>query len=402
MLKLISLKEIHRMIKVEEALDLVKINSHSLPSENIDLKNSLGRALSEEVSSPINMPPFRQSAMDGYAVNSNTENEYRLIGEVAAGSSQTYCLKEGEAIRIFTGAMVPDSADLVIAQENITRVEDRITSTVISKMGQHIRPLGEQIKEGEVALKKGTTINPAGIGFLASIGVTEVNVHMQPKITIVVTGNELVVPGEKLLPGQIYESNSIMLKSIIEKHGFTEINIITIKDDYVSTKSSLMKAFEQSDLVIVTGGISVGDYDFVGKALTEIGCETIFYKVKQKPGKPIFFGKQKDRTVFALPGNPAAALTSFYIYVLPHLNALAGKSFEGLRQSNEIITEDYVKKGDRGQFLKALTINGKVKILDGQASSMLHTFASANALIYIPSEVTSLKKGDSVLVYHFD
>ena len=182
----------------------------------------------------------------------------------------------------------------------------------------------------------------------------------------------------------------------VKKYGFKPKETVYLKDDYINTKSTLENEIKDSDMVIITGGISVGDYDYVGKALNEIGCESIFYKVKQKPGKPVYFGKNGNTSIFALPGNPAAALSSFYIYVLPSLNSMKGLAKKKLRTSNAKLKTDYIKKGDRGQFLKGYESNGEVDILGGQASSMLQSFSLTNSLIYIPSEQNELKKGDLV------
>ncbi len=391
------------MINVEEALKLVDLNNSPLTTESIQLKDSLGRVLSKNIDSPINMPPFRQSAMDGYAMNwEEGETSFELIGEIPAGSSELFSLKKGECVRIFTGAAVPDDANIVIPQENIELVDGKIISNKEIKSGQHIRPLGESTQKDALAMEKNTKLDPGSIGFLATLGITSVECYKQPRISIIVTGDELIKPGNKLSHGKIFESNSIMLEMATKKYGFTPKATVYLKDDYESTKNSLQKEIEESDMVIITGGISVGDYDFVGKALNEIGCESVFYKVKQKPGKPVYFGKAGKTSIFALPGNPAAALSSFYIYVLPALNTMKGLPNRKLRISQAKLNSDYTKKGDRGQFLKGAESNGEVDILTGQASSMLQSFSLTNSLIYIPSEQNELKKGDLVKIYHLD
>ena len=231
---------------------------------------------------------------------------------------------------------------------------------------------------------------------MSTLGLTTVKVFEKPKIGILVTGNELVEPGEELLFGQIYESNARMLNAQLMKMGFDDVEIKKVGDNYERTYHILKSALEDYDLVLISGGISVGDYDFVRDALVEMKVEQIFYKVKQKPGKPLFFGKQNDTCVFALPGNPASSLSCFYVYVYPAIQLLVGNEQGTLNRIKAKLTQDFVKKGDRSQFLKAIYKNDEVEILDGQQSSMLHTFALANALAYIPDDLNEVKTGEYI------
>ena len=260
--------------------------------------------------------------------------------------------------------------------------------------------MGEQVKIGEIALKEGTKLTPAAIGYLASLGVTEVEVFKKPRIAIVATGNELTTPGIPLEHGKIYESNSIMLASALSSLDYTNVSIHKVEDDYINTKNLLNTIINENDLVLITGGISVGDYDFVGKALEELAVEKVFYKVKQKPGKPLFFGKKETSRIFALPGNPAAALSCFYIYAYPALQKMSGAINYHLVETIANSTSTFVKKGDRAQFLKAHITNNNVEILEGQSSAMLQTFALANAFVYVSEEQPSIAIGDNVQVIH--
>ncbi|NNK73775.1 MAG: molybdopterin molybdotransferase MoeA, partial [Flavobacteriaceae bacterium] len=250
----------------------------------------------------------------------------------------------------------------------------------------------------ELALKKGSLMNPAAIGFLASLGIHEVDVYRQPKLCLLITGNELVEAGSILSHGQIYESNGLMLRSALRKSGFETIEIIRVNDDYRETREALRNALSGNDFLLVSGGISVGDYDFVGKALIELGVEELFYKVKQKPGKPLFFGRTSSAYVFALPGNPASALSCFYIYVLKALHMFKGNHRFTLNRVMAKSKSHFKKHGDRPQFLKAFYNNGQVEILDGQNSSMLHTFGVANALVFISAEQIQTDINDEVEV----
>ena len=389
------------MITVEEAFKLVKNNI--TPNEKtilIELNNSLGYVLALDVFSPINMPPFRQSAMDGYALNLHNKSNYKIIDEIKAGDEHQPILNKGEAVRIFTGSAVPKTANTVIMQEKVTVKGIHLSINNTVSKNKNIRPLGEQVKEGALALKKGTKLTSAAIGFLLALGIYEVSVYDKPKIGIVTTGNELVEAGQKLTYGKIYESNSGMLQNGLKALGFSKVTVNKIKDDYQTTLKSLEKIISKNDMVLISGGISVGDYDFVGKALLEIGTKQIFYKVKQKPGKPLLFGKLNSKPVFALPGNPASALSNFYIYVHPALERLSGNINFSINKGIAILDSDFIKKGDRVQFLKAHHENGKVTILEGQSSAMLHTFATANVLVYKPCNINDYVKGDTVQIIH--
>ncbi len=388
------------MITVEEAFELVEKNIKPLENkEKRSVLRSTDFVLGNDVFSPINMPPFRQSAMDGYALCLHDDIYYTVIDEVKAGDGHHPVIKPGEAVRIFTGSPVPDTANTVIMQEKVSRDGGKLKINEPVAENENIRPLGEQVKEGELALKKGTKITPAAIGYLYTLGILDVEVYKKPTIAIVTTGNELIEAGQPLTYGKIYESNSWMLNSALQISGYSNVTLSKVKDDYNSTVASLEKALLENDVVLISGGISVGDYDYVGKALLELGVEQVFYKVKQKPGKPLFFGKKGKTIVFALPGNPASALSSFYIYVYPSLQKLSGNMDFSLNKITVRSNSDYFKKGDRAQFLKASLKNRKVTILEGQSSAMLKTFAFANALVYVPENVNNILINDPLDVF---
>jgi len=386
-----------KMISIQQAISIVKKSTNPLnTSEKKHINNCLGFTLAEGVFSSINMPPFRQSAMDGFAVKIHESNTYKIIDEVKAGDGHQPTLHSGEAVRIFTGAPVPDTANAIIIQEHVTVEKQILTANKPIALNANIRPLGEQTKKGNIALKKGTKLTPAGIGFLTSLGITEVVINKPLSISLVVTGNELAKAGEPLQYGQIYESNAIMLSSALRGLGYMNVEITTVGDDYQSTYNVLKNVISNNDMVLVSGGISVGDYDFVGKALLDIGVEQLFYKVKQKPGKPLFFGKKENAFVFALPGNPASALSCFYVYVNTALQRLSGNKHFELLKTTAKSKSSFNKKGDRSQFLKAIYNNNTVEILEGQNSSMIHTFAIANALVYVPENLHKINIDDTV------
>ena len=386
------------MITVAEAKSIIKSSFKPLKCEKVSLKDSLGRTVANDVFAPIPLPPFRQSAMDGYAIRiEDASQPLKLQGVIKAGDVTIPELRAGFSLRIFTGAMVPSSATAIVMQEKVeAEGEEVIINEENLRVQQNIRPVGEQTEKGSLAIAKGTVMSPGGIGFAASLGLMSIEVIKQPKIAMAITGDELIQPGNALQSGQIYESNSITIQSVAESTGYSVSNTAFLNDDFEETRSSIEQLVKSNDILILTGGISVGDYDFVWKSLDELGCEVLFYKVKQKPGKPLLVGKLGDCAIFALPGNPYAALSCYYQYVLPALDLMSGKEEIGLQTMSLPLAHDYIKKGDRAEFLKAKLSNGIVSILGSQASSMLSAFTEANAIVYLPAEVNELKKDELV------
>ena len=385
------------MIAVEEALRIVLNERFTLTeTEILPLHQGLNRNLAHEVEAPIDLPTHRLSSMDGFALCLHDSNSYNLKGEVKAGDAQNPELHPGECIRIFTGAVVPDKANAVVMQEKIKQEGNTITVDLPIHQGQNIREVGTQVKKGAVPLEKGQVLQASGLAFLRSLGLSEVEVIRNPKVTLILTGNELIEPDEPLTRGKIYESNSVLLRIALEQQGI-QPQLITYSEDHIeATTTALENAFKESDVVLVSGGISVGEYDFVKQALEKLEVEELFYKVRQRPGKPLYFGKKGKSFVFALPGNPASTLSCFYVYVLPLLIGLKGGQSEGLIRINLPLAHDFKSEEPRALFLKALVKEYCVQILDSQHSSMLVSFAKANALVYIPEKSSAFAKGDFV------
>ncbi|GIQ57342.1 molybdopterin molybdenumtransferase MoeA [Flavobacterium collinsii] len=390
------------MIKVEEALQRVEANCIKMPTKQVAIRKALGYVLADKVISPIDMPPFRQSAMDGYAFIHSIKHQYDIVSTSQAGDHLNLKLKANETVRIFTGAFVPDDADTVVMQEHVIANKDSILIAVMPSKGTNVRLKGEQIAKDNVVFEAGTLITPAAIGFLASLGITEIEVYKKPKVAILVTGNELVKPGEKLKKGKIYESNSVMLQAALETAGINKTKVYRVKDDLKATKKSLKEILKKYDIVLVSGGISVGDYDFVKEALLHNDVNEHFYKINQKPGKPMFFGSKNGTLVFALPGNPASSLTNFYIYVYPAIRNRIGHS--EIHRTKIVRTLNSDVKNDTGKtlFLKARYDETNVTVLEGQSSAMLNTFAVANGLLIVPEDVEVYEKGALVTVLPID
>jgi molybdopterin molybdotransferase len=387
------------MIATDEAFSILSKTIFTLPQATISLENALRYVTAETILSPINMPPFRQSNMDGFALSLHHELTYEIVGEIKAGDSKPIQLQPGQAVKIFTGAAVPDSAQAVIQIEKVFVNGNQLFLQESVLPETNIRPLGSQIKKNEIALEKGTELTPAAIGFLAGLGFTSVNVYQKPTVGIVITGNELVPAGQPLAHGQVYESNAIMLQTALLEAHYNQVQVYQVNDDFENTKSILEKAIQTHDVVLVSGGISVGDYDFVGQALQSLAVETLFYKVNQKPGKPLMAGKLKDTLIFALPGNPAASLTCFYIYVKPTLEQLSGIKTNYQTTIQKPLAHDFLVNNSRSQFLKARLSDDAITILSHQDSSMLDSFALANALVSVPNGNYDLRQGDKVAVY---
>ena len=393
------------MISVEEAKELIVKSTTQLKPVQQEISKSLNQILSEDVISPINYPPFDQSAMDGFAIFHSDildKKEIEIIGEAPAGSPYKEKIPSGKSVRIFTGGKIPEGTDTVIVQERVSIANGKIISEdqQIVK-GANIREKGSQIEKGEIVLRKETVLNAGAIGFLASLGITYVNVFPKPRVSIIVTGNELQKPGLPLVNGQVYESNSFALKSALESINISTVNIFAIGDDEKITKDTLASAIHDSDVVLVSGGISVGKYDFVGKCLQELQVENIFYKISQKPGKPMFFGRKNNCLIFGLPGNPASALSCFYEYVFPALKIMQGFEEIFLKKLNLPVSSDYKKKEGLSLFLKGKTSDGKVAVLSGQESNNIGAFAFADCLIYLPAEKGNIKSGEMVEAHLF-
>lgn len=384
------------MIDRISAIQLIIDNSVLTEITEIELAKGKGYVLAEDVLSPIDMPPFNQSAMDGYAIASQGLKNYKLVGEIKAGDHWLRTIKDDEAVRIFTGAMTPNNCYAVVKQEDAITMEDSIQFTLDAiEANINVRPQGEQIKRGNIAAKAGTPINAGTIGYLTTLGVTKVKVHRKPIVSLVATGNELIQPGNDLIPGQIYESNTIMLQTALAEEN-VESSVHFVEDDQQKTLEQLDSVIQKSDVVIITGGISVGDYDFVHSALESLGTKELFYKVAQKPGKPLYTGTKQDKIIFGLPGNPAAALTCFYMYVTPAIRTMQAQNNPQLLHARAKLLKSYNKTGSLSNHLKARLIGGTVEILPKQSSAMLGDFTDANCIAILPGEARTWQKDEEV------
>jgi molybdopterin molybdotransferase len=388
------------MISVDEAKNIIQQNTRVLPAVSLQLADAVDYVLAEDVYSAIDFPPFNQSNVDGYAIAFQDVKENLLISDmIPAGHREPLSLQAGHAARIFTGAPVPGNADTVVMQENVEVLHDRLAiQDAQLRQGLNFRPAGTDIKCGGLALKKNDYLSPGAIGFLAALGISKVNVYKKPSISIIITGNELQQPGKELIYGQVYESNSFMLKAALLHLHFTDLHILYADDNLERLTLTLDSALHTSDVVMLCGGISVGDYDFVLQSANDCGVQKLFHKVKQRPGKPLYFGKRADKLVFGLPGNPSSVLTCFYEYVVEALAILSNKK-SPVQIIQATLENDCRKTAGLTTFLKGLVGHGVVTALSAQESYRLSSYATANCLIRLEENETEYKEGSLVEVH---
>jgi molybdopterin molybdotransferase len=391
------------MISVNEAQSRI-INTVSISKQvTLGVPKSVRYVLSKSIFSPLDLPPFDQSAMDGYAILTDDYLDGKhiaVVGESSAGKNFSGKIKSGQAVRIFTGAEIPAGTNAVVMQEKVSVNRNEITIVDENfRRGQNIRKRGSQIKKNESALRKGMVLTPAGVGFLSSMGLVTVSVYRQPSVAVIVTGNELQKPGTNLSAGKIFESNALTIASALKKEGIENINIFYAADNENKTRMEFLKAMKVSDFILFTGGISVGDYDFVGPVLKKEKVKEVFYKVKQKPGKPLYFGTKNKKYIFGLPGNPASVLTCFYVYVIPAIRKFSGYDYCHLPSIQIPLAERVQKKKGLTHFLKAVTDFKTVKILEGQESYMMRSYAEANCIVCLSEDDEIVEAGKKVDVH---
>ncbi len=407
------------MIPVAQAekiiLDLIRPPSEV---ESSDLHLATGRILATTVISRLNFPQWDNSAMDGYAVKfsdvrSSTPKHpitLEVVEEIPAGYQPQHELQAGEAARIFTGAIVPPGADTIVMQEHTQRVQKTFVKIQITPIAKSfIRQRGEYAKVGDPLLAAGTVLNPAEIAILAATGSSEISVYRRPRVAIISTGNELVMPNQPLQPGQIVDSNQYAISAFVQQAGGTPICMGIVPDDRPKLTAVMSEAIDSADLVISTGGVSVGDYDYVEQILAELGGDVRIRAVAIKPGKPLTVAnfKRDGRSVvyFGLPGNPVSALVSCWRFVQPGLAKLAGlpKSQWKPNWLEAITSQDLTADGQRETYLW-----GKLTLIDrryqfslaggSHSSANLINLAGTNALAVIPVNVNSIAAGTAVKV----
>ncbi len=394
------------MIPFEEALSLISENTHVLAAIERDISDLNLEVLAEDVQAQKDIPFFSNSAMDGYALRSEDTRMAPVVlkvkGFIRAGDSSNMEVGKGEAAKIMTGAPLVNGTDAVVMVEDTEEQGHKVLVKKFVKQGKHVRLQGEEIKKDQIGLKKGILLNPASVGFLASMGRQSVQVYGKPRISILMTGNELIFPGQELKNGQIWESNSFVLTAALREVGIKPIVLENARDNLQDIKERIQAGLDTSDVLLITGGISVGDYDFVQEAVLSLHVKKIFWRVAVKPGKPTFFGIKGKKLIFGLPGNPASVLVTYLEYVRPAVLKMMGHHRVNLKEVEAVLEEELKKKPDRANFLRGIfrEQNGRfyVRTTGSQNSYMLESFARANCLIFLKKGKDIFHSGEKIKI----
>ena len=393
------------MISEDEARRTILENIRPLPSRTVSLANATGCFSAGDLFAKIPLPIFDNSAMDGYAVvagSSGPNARLRVIGEQPAGLDRHLRVSAGEAVRIFTGAPMPAGADAVVMQEDVSRDGDEIVLQSKVEAGEFIRRRGCDLSEGQKILAMGQRIRPQTIALLASQGIVDLAVGGEARVAIISTGDELIAPGEALQPGQLYESNSLLLRALLEKCGATVISTQHCRDDADKIEMALREG-AKADALVISGGVSVGARDYVKSALQSIGGEIDLWRVAIKPGKPFLFGRAGSCAIFGLPGNPVSAFVTFLVLVRPALLKMMGAADSelALGKISAQLTVDVRNDGDRRHYLRGKLVDGNFAPIGRQESHALFGLGQSNALFAVaPGEKFS--KGDRISVLIWD
>ncbi len=387
------------MLTVDEARSKILAALPVPQIRTVPLKDANGRLLAKPLAAKRTQPPTDMSAMDGYAVRADDcaapPVTLPVIGESAAGKGFIGTLKAGQAVRIFTGASVPEGADAVVIQEDTEREGDQITINEAPTKGKNIRPKGQDFSEGDTPLDEGTRLTGFELALLAAMNHADVPIIRRPRVGLLATGNELVLPGTTPGPDQIIASNAIGLAALIEDWHGIPVDLGIQPDDLTTITMAIERAHEL-DILVTIGGASVGDHDYVQQALKDAGVSIDFWKVAMKPGKPLMFGTRDKQIVLGLPGNPVSALVTARLFLKPLINGFCGQSTMTEQTSALTLTTDLKANGPRQDYIRA-TINGdQVTPLSVQDSAQLSAIARADGLIIRPPHADPAHKGDKV------
>jgi molybdopterin molybdotransferase len=388
------------LLPIAEAQRLILERVRRLPAETVALENAVGRVLAEPATAVIDLPPFASSAMDGFAVRvSDTPGRLPVVARIAAGRPASGPLETGRAMAIATGGVVPSGADAVIPLEHVVEEDNSILVGEPTVPGAHVRPRGGDVEAGDVVAEAGVTLTVARLGALAAAGVAEVLCARRPRAVVVPTGTELRSPGERLEPGEIYEANGLILATQLESAGALAERLPAVGDDEAEHERALRRAL-QADLVLTSGGVSVGPHDLVRRVEAKLGVEEVFWRVAVKPGKPISFGVRGETLVFGLPGNPVSALVGFELFVRPAVRALQGVRDPLRRYERGRLATSVRRDSRRDQLVRARARAEEhgvaLEPLRGQESHMIARAAGANALVLVPRGEDAVPEGSLV------
>ncbi len=385
------------MISIDKAMEIIKGQKIDWPTEKVELIDALGRIMVKEITSPLDSPPFNKAAMDGYAVDSNELCEkYKILEVIGAGDTPLEIVKKGMCSKIMTGAMMPEGADKIIRVEFADEIDGYAVPHTIEPVGNVISR-AENLKAGDRVLSPGR-LEAKDIGIIASMGFPEVEVSKKPVIGVLTTGSELKNPGEKLEPGQIYNSNGLQLSAQITSSGCIPIYYGIIVDDRKALSAAISKAFSECDIVLLSGGVSKGDYDYVPEVLEENGMSTLFHRVAIKPGRPLLFGRKDNIFVFGLPGNPVSTFVTFEVFVQTLIYHLAGLVYNPTIYQGKLAERVTRRDTERTEFHPVIIRGEDVQPIKYHGSSHLNAMADANGMITIPNGIAEFKEGETVSV----
>ena len=373
--------------------------------EQISIRDALGRVLAEDIVPRINVPAHDNSAMDGYAVRfSDLDKPLKEIGTALAGKPFHGKVGAGECVRIMTGAVMPQGADTVVIQEVVKKEGDRVTIPPGQKKAQNVRYAGEDLKVGAAVLKSGKQLKPADIGLIASLGIGEVRVKRRLRVAFFATGDELASIGSPLKEGEVYDSNRYTVHGMLARLGVEAIDMGVVRDDPAALEKAFLVASKQ-DVIITTGGVSVGEADFVKQLMARLG-EVLFWKIAMRPGRPMAFGRIGKAFLFGLPGNPVAVMVTFYQFVREALLHLSGRSDEPFPLLNAVAAENLRKVPGRTEYQRGILFRDqaqwKVRTTGQQGSGVLRSMSEANCFIVLEHERGSVKAGEPVAVQLFE
>ena len=380
------------MISLEEAKERIFASIILQPVERVPLLDAAGRYCAETLHALVDLPRFDNSAMDGYAVraqdlkSASQEKPIRLkqAGRIGAGETFAGIVGAGTCLRLFTGSVLPEGADAVVMQEDVRAENGTISFFESAKPYENVRLAGEDVRKGTQVVSPGDRLNAARLALLGATGHAAVATHRPPRVGILASGDELVEPGIALSGGKIYESNRVLVKSLVDSVGVRGIVLPLLPDNLEATVQALKEALSDHDVVITTGGVSVGEFDFIKDAFEKIGGTIDHWKVAVRPGKPFVFGRFGSKYLFGLPGNPVSALVTFLLLVRPALLKLFGASATELPQVRGELTEALSNPGDRRHFVRCRWAAGKITAAGRQFSHMIGGLASANCLVDVP------------------
>ena len=385
------------LISVDEALRAVLARAEPLEAERVRLDVAAGRVLARPALAVVDLPPFASSAMDGFAVRAaDTPGRLPVVARIAAGRPAERPLAQGEAMGIATGGVVPEGADAVVPIERVEVLGDAVEFSEAAEPGGNVRPAGGDVSAGDVVVEAGTRLGAAQIGALAAAGVAEVECARRPRVAVLTTGTELRRAGDSLAPGEIYESNGVMLQTLLGEAGAIVEALDPVADDEPAHRAAIEEGLAH-DVLVTSGGVSVGPHDLVRGIEAALGVEEIFWGVSVKPGKPLAFGVRGRTLVFGLPGNPVSSLVSSVLFVLPALRALQGDRDPAPRYARGVLAGAIRPDRRRDELVRArLTPEGDLEPLSGQESHMIVRAAVANALVFVPTGTDELPVGSVV------